>query len=117
MNRPATTPEELAKQNLPAPEIKGARTVKGQFTDGGWFPNMERTYFISEPDEPGDGTVPQRSGRAVRQACRSYAEVRVSHEPAYKFPKGDEYHRACRFTLRAIVKIAQEVQKTALKYD
>ncbi len=117
MNRPALTSEELTRQNKAAPEIKGARTVKGQFTDGGWFSKMERTYFISEPDEPGDGTVPQRSGRAVRQACRAYAEMRVGHEPAYQFQKGDEYERACRFTLRAIVKIAQEVQKTSLRYD
>lgn len=117
MNRPALTSEVLARQNMPAPEIKGARTVKGQFTDGGWFSRFERTYFISEPDEPGDGTVPQRSGRAVRQTSRSYAEMRVGHEPAYQFQKGGEYERACRFTLRAIVKIAQEAQKTSLRYD
>jgi hypothetical protein len=43
--------------------------------------------------------------------------MRVGHEPAYKFAEGAEYARACRFTLRAIVKIAQDVQTTSLKYD
>lgn len=117
LERPALTPEELKAMRRPEPEIKGYRTVKGQYTDGGWFPQMERIYYISEPDEDGDGTVPQRSSRAVRKACRSYAEVKVGHEPAYKFAEGAEYARACRFTLRAIVKIAQDVQTTSLKYD
>jgi hypothetical protein len=117
LDRSALTPEDLKAMKRPEPEIKGYRTVKGRYTDGGWFPEMERTYYISEPDEDGDGTVPQRSGRAVRKACLSYAEVKVGHEPAYKFAEGAEYARACRFTLRAIVKIAQDVQTTSLKYD
>lgn len=98
-------------------EINEERTVSATLSGSGWHKSEKQTYEISEPDEDGDGTVPQRSGRAVRRVCRSYAEVRVGHEPAYKFAEGAEYARACRFTLRAIVKIAQDVQNTSLKYE
>lgn len=116
LERPALTPEELKAKKQTENQINGMRTVKGTYTDGGWFPTMERSYFISSPDEPGDGTVPQRSGRAVRRFSRAYAEVQVGHEPAYKFQDGPEYERASRFTLRAIVKIAQDIRFTSLKY-
>lgn len=117
LERPALTPVELKEKNQPEQEIKGYRSVQGHFTDGGWFANMERTFFISEPEEPGDGTVPQRSGLAARAACKTFMQVKVEHEPAYNHKKGDDNLRACRFTLRAIVKIAQDVQQSALKYD
>jgi hypothetical protein len=107
----------LNAKALDPTEIDTTRTVAAPLDGSGWLRAENQRYAISEPDEAGDGTVPQRSGRAARQACRSYAEMRVGHEPAYKFADGDEFARACRFTLRAIVKIAQEVQKTSLKYD
>jgi hypothetical protein len=107
----------LEAKPLDLREIKTKRTVAAALSGSGWYNSDKQTYKISEPDEDGDGTVPQRSGRAVRKACRSYAEMRVGHEPAYKFSDGAEYERACRFTLRAIVKIAQDVQLTSLKYD
>jgi hypothetical protein len=107
----------LEAKPLDLTEIKKERAVAAALSGSGWYKSDKQTYKISEPDEDGDGTVPQRSGRAVRKACSSYAEMRVGHEPAYKFSDGAEYERACRFTLRAIVKIAQDVQLTSLKYD
>lgn len=107
----------LNAKALDSTEINTTRTVAATLDGSGWLKAENQSYEISEPDEAGDGTVPQRSGRAVRQACHSYAEVRVGHEPAYKFAEGAEFARACRFTLRAIVKIAQEVRTTSLKYD
>jgi hypothetical protein len=82
-----------------------------------YFDNRERKFTISNPDEAGDGTVPLRSGIAPKNHCQSMAHVDVEHEPAYKHSEGDDNLRACRFTLRAIVKIAQGVQQTSLKYD
>lgn len=107
----------LGAKALDPTEFNTTRTVAATLDGSGWLKAENQRYKISDPDEDGDGTVPQRSGRAVRKACRSYAEMRVGHEPAYKFAEGAEYARACRFTLRAIVKIAQDVQMTSLKYD
>ena len=93
------------------------RTVAAQLQGRGWQRAENQTYVISEPDEAGDGTVPHRSGVVVRTACQSFLQVEVGHEPAYKHSIGADNLRACRFTLRAIVKIAQAVQKSSLKYD
>jgi pimeloyl-ACP methyl ester carboxylesterase len=76
-----------------------------------------RRFSISDPEEDGDGTVPRRSGIAPRAACVSVLQVNVGHEPAFKYTAGADNLRACRFTLRAIARIAQEVNKTELKYD
>ncbi len=111
------TADVLNAKPLDPSQINTSRAVSAPLAGSGWLNAERQTYSISDPDEEGDGTVPQRSGRAVRAACRSYAEMRVGHEPAYKFADGAEYARACRFTLRAIVKIAQEIKSTSLKYD
>ena len=117
LNARQLTQDELRTQKRETPEIKQARTVQATYTDGGWFPHTQRTYLISEPDEPGDGTVPHRSGIAPKERCKSFLQVNVGHEPAFNVTKGADNLRACRFTLRAIVNIAQELQKTSLKYD
>ena len=79
------------------------------------YNNRQKThpfvYQISAPDEPGDGTVPRRSGVALKNHVNSVLCVKVEHEPAFKASEAAQH-----FTLRAIVKIAQEVQKTALAY-
>ncbi|MFT3848870.1 MAG: hypothetical protein QM739_09380 [Propionivibrio sp.] len=84
---------------------------------GNWRKQEIQSYEISAPDEAGDGTVPHRSGSAPGPYCQSLLRVRVEHEPAYKHGEGDDNLRACRFALRAIVKIAQRVRETALRYD
>jgi len=118
MNARPLTLEELKKKNISdEPQIKTTRSVEARYTDKGWFPTAQRHYYISEPDENGDGTVPHRSGIAPKPHCKSFMQVNVGHEPAYKASKGGDYLRACRFTLRAIVGIAQQVTSTSLKYD
>jgi PGAP1-like protein len=111
------TKAELADQDLKAPEIERTRTVEATYADKGWFSSSQRSYRVSDPEEDGDGTVPHRSGIAPKPYCQSLLQVKVGHEPAYNRSKGPDHIRACQFTLRAIVKIAQAVQKTALKYD
>ncbi|WP_136068472.1 esterase/lipase family protein [Modicisalibacter radicis] len=59
-------------------------------------------YTISDADEPGDGTVPVRSGsRGVSQARESLA-IATEHEPAYN-------QEAARwFTLASLLEIAEQ---------
>lgn len=107
----------LAAQRTDLRQIKGKRTVSGPLRGPGWLRAYRQTYTISDPDEAGDGTVPYRSGAAVRPRSKFYLEVRVEHEPAYNPEQGADNVRALRFTLRAIVKIAQAVQATSLHYE
>lgn len=76
-----------------------------------------RQFKLAAADENGDGTVPHRSGHSAAAHVRSCLRVNVEHEPCYKGNKGGEYLRACQFTLRAIVKLAQGVTATAIHYD
>lgn len=98
----ATTPDVLGKNRYPVFNAGGASYAE-------WF-------HISDPDESGDGTVPHRSGAAPKAHCKSMLQVEVEHEPAYKRSNGADNERACMFTLRAIVQIAQVAQQTTLKY-
>ena len=70
-------------------------------------------FTISAPDEAGDGTVPARSGLAPKPHCQSFLRVPVEHEPAYNPEAGPASVQALRFTLRAIVRIAQRVRESA----
>jgi pimeloyl-ACP methyl ester carboxylesterase len=114
MARVATEPMDARPQNLD--QISTTRTVKAPMV-GQPSVSLVRHFMIQEPEENGDGTVPHRSGIASQSASRSFLQVNVGHEPAYKHGDGADNLRACRFTLRAIVKIAQDVVHTALKYD
>jgi hypothetical protein len=49
---------------------------------------------------------------APRAHCRSFMRVPVQHEPAYNPEAGEASVRALRFTLRAIVRIAQRVRES-----
>lgn len=65
---------------------------------------------ISTPEEAGDGTVPRRSGQAVKGHAKAYFELlRVGHEPAYK----NANTHAQRAALYGIVKIAQRIKDVA----
>ena len=97
-------------------EINKTRTATVPVT-GSWRKQETQTYKTSEPDEAGDGTVPHRSGIAPQKNCQSFLRVKVGHEPAYKYEEGADNLRACQVTLRAIVKIAQAVQQTSLRYE
>jgi PGAP1-like protein len=98
-------------------EIGQIRTVSASLGGEGWRKTEEQRYQISDPDEDGDGTVPHRSGEVAKERSQAFLQVNVEHEPAYKYGAGPENQRACKFTLRSIVRIAQLVQKTSLKYE
>lgn len=107
-----------AKQNTASgPQLGETRNVAAPLSGSGWLKAENQTYSISAPDEPGDGTVPHRSGIAPRPHVRSLLQVNVGHEPAYRHTDGADNLRACRFTLRAIINIAQAVSSTSLRYE
>lgn len=58
-------------------------------------------YTVSEPDEPGDGTVPARSGSIGTEGAKDSLIVATAHEPAYN----EAYARW--FTLGSILEIAR----------
>ncbi|KAA0020839.1 hypothetical protein F0A16_03400 [Salinicola corii] len=59
-------------------------------------------YTISDADEPGDGTVPERSGSARVAQARESLVVATEHEPAYN-------QEAARwFTLASLLEIAEQ---------
>lgn len=59
-------------------------------------------YTISDADEPGDGTVPVRSGSAGVAQARESLAVATEHEPAYN-------QEAARwFTLASLLEIAEQ---------
>lgn len=75
-----------------------------------------KEYIISPPEESGDGTVPVQGAKFSSDGLKSLFGVEVSHEGAYK-KKGDNPTNDARlFTLRAIIKIAQEINSTSLAY-
>ena len=110
-------PSELSDdKDEQQPELGMGRTVEAKFSDGGFLSEVQQHFRLSDPDEAGDGTVPLRSGVSPKSHCTAFAEATVRHEPAYKLSESEENRRVCRFALRAIVQIAQGVQKTSLKY-
>lgn len=90
------------------------RDVMAPLGGKGFTTNERQLYTISKPDEHGDGTVPHRSGIAPKDKVKSIAQFSTGHEPAFK--EGIDLVRIRRFTLRAIVQIAQQVNTTSLKY-
>lgn len=95
-------------------EVDEYRSVNSKLYGDGWKESVSLRFSISKPDENGDGTVPHRSGIAPMDnpQVKSMLKVRAGHEPAYR-----ESMEARRFTLRAIVQIAREINKTGLSYS
>lgn len=96
--------------------VQPANPRAGPNAKSSWVEGM-RTFALVGPDENGDGTVPHRSGVAAQAHSLGCMQVSVGHEPCYKFEDGAEYERACRFTLRAIVKLAQAATQTGVRYE
>ena len=109
-NRPA---DIINGERTALSEIKETRTVESRLFGLGLKSSIEQVYTISKPEEPGDGTVPHRSGVAPAKhaSVKAMLKVKAGHEPAYR-----ESMPARRFTLRAIVQIAREVENTSLAY-
>ncbi|WP_380180852.1 hypothetical protein [Kalamiella sp. sgz302252] len=64
-------------------------------------------FTLQDASENGDGTVPVRSGQIPDKFIKERLSLNIAHEPAYRH----EISQA--FTLRSIIKIAQEVNHDA----
>lgn len=92
-------------------ENSTSRSVTTPLDGKGWAQGIYQTWKLLPPQEPGDGTVPERSGRIAGHHLRARYPVSVQHEPAY------QHAQAQQFTLRALVKIIQDVKQTTLAYS
>lgn len=100
----------LNARPLDSTEVGETRTVATPVS-GGWKTGKNQTYSFAKQDEPGDGTVPHRSGHAPYANVKALMRVSTEHEPAYR-----DCQPAQQFTLRAIVQITQAVKQTSLAY-
>jgi hypothetical protein len=109
-NRPA---DSINARHLDSAEVTTRRTVAAKLGGAGWKTVQRQIFTVSSPDEAGDGTVPRRSGihPQTNKQVKSVLQVKVGHEPAFR-----DSTLARRFTLRAIVQIAQDVKTTSLHY-
>jgi hypothetical protein len=94
-------------------QIYTTRTVSTPLEGEGWTRGIYQKYSIVPPgpSELGDGTVPLRSSKIPEHYLHSRLRLNVAHESAYK------NEDAQRYTLWAIVKIAQNIQQTSLRYN
>ncbi len=76
----------------------------------GWKKGIYQQYTIQPPIDFGDGTVPVRSAQIPDRHLKSRVSLPVAHESAYKNLAAQKY------TLWAIVKIAQKIKETTLRY-
>lgn len=83
-----------------------SHTVAAPLQGDGWKTGVNQTWTIADPEAPGDGTVPERSGKAPAPHSKSVLTVDVEHEAAFR-----DSEPAKRFTVRAIVEIAQAVKR------
>lgn len=74
---------------------------------------VTRKYELLPPVEDGDGTVPVRAAVINSPKLKAQLGVGVDHEGAYK---SDNTMDARWFTLRSIIRIAQQVRNTGLAY-
>lgn len=74
---------------------------------------VTRKYELLPPVEDGDGTVPVRAAVINSPKLKAQLGVGVDHEGAYK---PDNTMDARWFTLRSIIRIAQQVKNTGLAY-
>ena len=77
---------------------------------------LRKGYIISPAQDSGDGTVPVQGAKIINSGLKGMLGVEVSHEGAYKKKGDNPTDNARLFTLRSIIKIAQEVNKTTLAY-
>lgn len=92
-------------------ENSTSRSASTPLDGKGWAQGIYQTWKLLPPKEAGDGTVPERSGRIAEHYLQARYPVSVQHEPAY------QNTLAQQFTLRALVKIIQNVKQTTLAYS
>lgn len=117
--RGASWPVDVIEAHAPeigvGEQLKSERIVLAKSSAKDDKREQLRLFTLDPPDENGDGTVPHRSGIAPKAAIKSIVQVVAGHEPAYK--EGQEVDRVRNFTMRAIVKIAQDITNSSLRYD
>ncbi len=105
---------KMNDERLYLSEVSADRTVKDELSPEeqawafkgdnnvvyGW---VGQRFTLRDACENGDGTVPLRAGQIVHENIRERLAVQVLHEAAYR----DTLSQA--FTLRSIIKIAQQV--------
>jgi hypothetical protein len=91
-------------------EVHTQRTVATPLGGDGWKKGIYQEYKIQPPTDLGDGTVPVRSAKIPKRYLQSRMSLPVEHESAYKNTVAQKY------TLWAIVKIAQKIKETTLRY-
>ncbi|CNJ01321.1 lipase family alpha/beta hydrolase [Yersinia intermedia] len=91
-------------------QIHTERTVATPLQGSGWKKGIYQQYTIQPPIDFGDGTVPVRSAQIPDRHLKSRVSLPVAHESAYKNLAAQKY------TLWAIVKIAQKIKETTLRY-
>lgn len=94
-----------AGRALDKTEMSVKRSVSSPLSGRGWATGIYQTYELLPAEEAGDGTVPVRSGRIAENSLKARFQVSVEHEPAFQDLKAQQ------FTLRALVKIVQQIKK------
>jgi hypothetical protein len=93
-------------------EIADIRTVYlSGYPDGTYA--AKESFIISQPSSPGDGTVPVNGAKFTHCNLKALLGVGVDHEGAFK---NTNTENARLFTLRSIIKIAQDINNTQLAY-
>lgn len=75
--------------------------------------NIYRKYTLLPPADAGDGTVPVSAAAIRSPHVKALLGLSIDHEGAYK---GEHTQESRWFTLRSIIKIAQQVNSTGLAY-
>jgi len=77
-----------------------------------------KEFSLCSPTADGDGTVPVRGAIFTSEGLKSQIGLSVDHEGAFKddSSKGENSMDSRWFTLRSILKIAQEIKNTGLAY-
>lgn len=73
----------------------------------------KKSYIMAPPGDPGDGTVPVEGARFASSGLKAMLGVGVDHEGAFK---NTDTENSRLFTLRSIIKIAQNITETKLAY-
>ncbi|QKN82975.1 esterase/lipase family protein [Scandinavium goeteborgense] len=98
-------------------DVKNTTTrFAGLITEQGGHQYKE--FSLSSPTADGDGTVPVRGAIFNSPGLKSQIGLSVDHEGAFKddSSKGEHSMDSRWFTLRSILKIAQEIKNTGLAY-
>ncbi|AIR86451.1 esterase/lipase family protein [Pantoea rwandensis] len=99
----------LAGRAVDKTEMLDKRSISSPLSGNGWAKGIHQTFQLLSAEEAGDGTVPVRSGCIAEHYLQARFQVSVEHESAF------QNQLAQQFTLRALVKIVQNIKQTTLR--